>query len=238
MSKFLLFWILVGFAQNLFGFGIVSNPIGNVYKSIIQNIRNQTMLIDVNKLLKKEFKNDDKVVIIHDDTTSGEGKLHYGRLRLCKRYCIVGSKRFPWKHVIFMSQDGFPCRTMDINMSTEQLNDIENEETLLLMRKVLADEKEQENARKIAEKEKAQARKIAEKEKAQAKERVKEAKNPIHYYGGGGGCPFVFDDVQMQILNSGIVVPQYVETLVMTAKDGAKGFMWDIDNEIFDFWKN
>ncbi len=185
------------------------------------------MLIDVNELLKKEFKNDDKVVIIHDDTTSGEGVLRYGRLKLYKKYCIVGGKRFSWKNVIFMSHDGFPCRTMDINMSTEQLDAIDNEETMLLMRKVLAEEGAQEKALLATIEEKAASKSYAERVNV-----------PRRCYGGGGGCPFVFDNVQMQILNSGIVVPTCEETLVMTAKDGARGFMWDIDNEIFDFWKN
>lgn len=190
------------------------------------------MLIDVDKLLKKEFKNDDKVVIIHDDTTSGEGKLHYGRLRLYKKYCIVGSKRFAWKHIIFMSHDGFPCRVMNINMSTEQLDNIDSEEALLLMRKVLADEQDQE-CKRIKESEEA----IRSNERVRVAQR-KAFEIPKPRYGCGGGCPFLFEDVDMRIINNGIITPEFAETLIMTAKDGAKGFMWDIDNEIFDFWVN
>ena len=172
-------------------------------------------MIDVWKLFNEEFKNGDHVIVIHDDTTSGSGSLISGRLTIESERCLVGSKSLDWNDVIFIAHDGFPCRTFKINMSDEQLNDIENQDMIILMRKLLTKKPEKEIITKV-------------------EREIKFITSPSHY-GCRGGCPFVFEDVQMQIINPFSGLRWHEETLVMKAKDSAIGIMWDIENEIFDF---
>ena len=175
--------------------------------------------INIFELLKKEFKIGESVVIIHNDTTSGEGKLKYGKLgRMERNYCSVGGKDYYWEDVIFMSHDGFPCRTLKLNMTTEELDNIENEEIILLMRKLLIQPKP--------------------KVKTVTKTIYKRILPPTRRYSCSGGCPFTFEDVGMKIINPFNKRDDFEETLVMTSRDGARGFMWDIKNEIFDFSVN
>lgn len=214
MNKSLIFWIAFGFALSMFGDSIVIAKI----KMPIQNLKDKEMNIDVWGLLRKEFKDGDKVVIIHDDTTDGAGSLCYGTLSMNTDRCLIGSKEFNWNSIIFMSHDGFPCRTLKLNMSNEQLDDIENAEIIYLMRKMLIQKPEKKIITKTFT-----------------------PRNPVddsYNSYSCGGCPFIFENINMKIINP--FQTQHTnlwldETLVMEAKDGAKGFMWDIENEIFDF---
>ena len=179
-------------------------------------------MINVMSLLKKEFKQGDHVIVIHDDTTSGTGELVFGKVTLKKNCCLIGGREFKWDNVLFMAHDGFPCRTLKLNLSNEQLYNIDNTELVLLMRKVLVKDKKP---------------KLKPKAKPEPEIYIPEP-SPIRY-SCGGGCPFVFENVDMEIINPlGTVGSYWEETLVMQAHDGAKGFMWDIEEEVFDFQVN
>ncbi len=170
-------------------------------------------MIDVWKLFNEEFKNGDYVMAIHDDTTTESGSLISGKLTIERERCLIGGKEIDWDDVIFIAHDGFPCRTFKINMTDEQLGDIENQDLIILMRKLLTKKPEEIIITK------------------------RPRSTPQTHYGCGGGCPFVFEEVQMQIINPFVPMNffDYEETLLMQSKDGAVGMFWDIENEIFDF---
>jgi len=180
-------------------------------------------MINVMGLLKKEFKPRDHVIVIHDDTSSGAGELIFGKLTIKNDTCLIGNRELDWNNVLFMAHDGFPCRTLKLNLSNEQLYDIDNTELILLMRKLLV--KDEETAPEPVKKEIIPP----------SREFVESI--PYRSYGGcAGGCPFVFEDIYMEIINPFQPVGSHCEeTLIMQASDGAKGFMWDIEEEIFDF---
>lgn len=174
-------------------------------------VRNE---IDIWKLFREEFKDGDYVIMVHENC-----KLYGGKLLAFRNECSIGGKRYPWSEIVFIAHDGFPCRSLHTCMSNEQLGEIENEDSIILMRKLLT--------RKPTEK-------IIVKEviKKPAATRIR----PTFSGGGGFGCPYSMENVRMQIINPFSKRKDFEETLLCQSKDGAIGMLWDIDDEIIEFY--
>ena len=170
-----------------------------------------TIQINIWNLFRQEFKDGEEVIIIHEDS-----ELYGGKLTAYKDRCLIGSKEFPWQEIIFIAHSGFPCRALHTCLSNEELGDIENTASVILMRKLLVQKPE---------------------EKIITKEPICEPRPAYRSY--GGGCPYEIQEVQMQIINlnspdTGLL--EYEETLLHRAKDGAVAMLWGLDDEIIEFY--
>ncbi len=175
------------------------------------NDMSQANEINIWKLFREEFKDGDSVIIVHENC-----KLYGGKLLTFRDECSIGGTRYPWSEIVFIAHDGFPCRSLRTCLSNEQLGDIENEDSVILMRKLLT--------RKPTEK-------IIVKEKI-----VHETEPSFHRSGSGFGCPYSMENVRMQIINPFGVRDEFEETLLCQSKDGAVGMLWNIDDEIIEFY--
>ncbi len=167
--------------------------------------------IDIWKLFRQEFKDGEQVIIVHEDC-----KLYGGKLTAYETHCTIGSRNYKWGEIVFIAHDGFPCRALRTTLSDEQLGDIENEDAVILLRKTL----------------------LKPPEKVIVKEVVTETvvRRPrLHSY--AGGCPFLFDEIQIQLLNPfSRNKGNFEETLFMKSKDGAFGMFWGIEDELIEFY--
>ena len=215
MNKSLIFWIVLGFAQSMFGKDVnIANSLGKI-DILTQNIKDIEMTeneINIWKLFREEFKDGDEVIIVHENC-----KLYGGKLRAFYDYCTIGGKRYPWSEIVFIAHSGFPVRTLHTCMSNEQLDEIENEDSIILMRKLLTRKPSEKVIMKTAE----------------------SSITPIRRRYGSGcgfGCPFQMEDVRMQIINPFGKRLDFEETLVCQSKDGAVGLLWDIEDEVIEFY--
>jgi len=170
-------------------------------------------MIDIWKLFRSEFKDGQFVIIIHSNT-----KMYHGKMKADHDRVVVGCREFSWDDVIFIAHDGFPCRQFHTTLNAEQLDNLENTEAVLLMRKLLTKKPEEE---------------ILSKENTV----VRRTSSPFRStFAGRGGCPFVWDEVYMQIVNPGNgYTEDYEESVIMKSKDNATGILWGIEDEIFEF---
>lgn len=160
------------------------------------------------KLFREEFKDGEKVIVVHEDTN-----IYWGTLRATERECCVGSRDFTWDQIVFIAHDGFPCRVLHTCLSDEQLDEVENDASIIVMRKLLTQKPKE---KLITEKTPARERKT--------------------YSSGGFGCPYQIEEMEMQIINPLNRNWDYQEMLLCKSKDGAIGMLWDIDNEIIEFY--
>ena len=163
-------------------------------------------VINIWELFRGEFKDGDQVMVVHENC-----KIYGGRLKAFRKYCIVGGTRYLWSEIVFIAHDGFPVRSLRTVLSNEQLGEIENEDSVILMRKLLT--------RKHDEK------------------LIVTEKNVCVPYTVSYGCPYQMEEVQMQLLNpfNGFK-SEYEETLLCQSKDGAVGMLWGVDDEIIEFY--
>lgn len=169
--------------------------------------------IDIWKLFREEFKDGDSVIMVHENC-----KLYGGKLLAFRDECSIGGKRYPWSEIVFIAHDGFPCRSLHACLDNEQLGEIENEDSVILMRKLLT--------RKPPE-------------KIIVKEKIVHRTEPTHSHfssGGSFGCPYSMENVRMQIINPFGTRPEFEETLLCQSRDGAVGMLWDIEDEIIEFY--
>ena len=215
MSSWMKYWIDRGWNISVFGY------IFFILMMILcqQSFGKDTKMdneVNIWKLFREEFKDGEDVIIVHENC-----KLYGGKLKAYENRITVAGKEYSWNEVVFIAHDGFPCRSLHTCLSNEQLGEIENEDSIILMRKLLT--------RKPPER-------IIVKEKVVTKT-VFEPSTPTHRSGGGFGCPYEMENVRMQILNpfNGLKA-DYEETLLCQSKDGAVGMLWCIDDEIIEFY--
>ncbi len=174
---------------------------------------NDIIKTNIWNLFRSEFKDGEQVIIVHENC-----KLYGGKLTAYENRCIVGGKEFSWGEIVFIAHDGFPCRELHTCMSNEELADIENYEHVLLMRKLFI-------------------KKMSEPLLTCPKPKTTYTRTRrFHSY--GGGCPYLFEEVAMQIINpyNGLI-DNFEETLLCLSKDGALGMLWGLDDEIIEFYE-
>ncbi len=159
--------------------------------------------INIWNLFRDEFKDGDQVMIVHENCN-----IYGGKLKAFKKECIVGGTRYLWSEIVFIAHDGFPCRSLRTTLNNEQLAEVENCDSIILMRKLLT--------RKPTEK-------------------LITTKKDV--WSGSFGCPYQMEDVAMQIINPNNGLRwNYEETLLCQSKDGAVGMLWGIEDEIIEFY--
>jgi hypothetical protein len=170
---------------------------------------------DAWELFRAMFKDGDEVIVVDDDD-----QFHWGKLQATEDHCVLKrsglrNKEIFWEDVQFISHDGFPCSKLLGADGSALIQKLDTRDPQRAIREAMGYR---------------WCDRCEAWEKRGASHTKRKERTPVHQVVFRD--PFLIEDVEGALVNPGIPWTednwQWEETLMLYAKDGARGLLWSM----------